>query len=179
MNLNSDLHPDPVLHLWHQYFHVWHLHNIAQLLQVDKLQTESVMSRFWQVAAFNLFHVLYDHYIVSASFTDHVYASQTQPECLSNFLFANLVVVVIDNDDNYSSSASHWVAVKNSELAVSLIHSWSQEIYSKQWLKDLENWAVLLNFDLGPVYYQLFLLMPYSDAFLVLLHCIITCMYHT
>ena len=51
----------------------------------------------------------YDHYIVSASFTVHLYASQTQPESSSNFFFANVVVVVIDydNDHHDSSSASH------------------------------------------------------------------------
>jgi len=51
---------------------------------------------------------LYDHYTVSASFTVHPYASQTQPESPNNFLFADVVVVVvIDNDNGYSSSASH------------------------------------------------------------------------
>jgi hypothetical protein len=52
--------------------------------------------------------ISYDHYTVSASFTVHPYASQTQPESPNNFLFADVVVVVvIDNDNGYSSSASH------------------------------------------------------------------------
>ena len=36
----------------------WHLHNVAQLLQVSKLQTEPAMSRFQQVALSKLFHDL-------------------------------------------------------------------------------------------------------------------------
>ena len=50
--------------------------------------------------------ISYDHYTISASFIVHLYVSQTQPESLSKFLFAGVVVVVIDNDNNYSSSAS-------------------------------------------------------------------------
>jgi hypothetical protein len=34
------------------------MHNVVQLWQVNKLQTESAMSRFWQVAASKLFHDL-------------------------------------------------------------------------------------------------------------------------
>ena len=56
--------------------------------------------------------ISYDHYTISASFIVHLYVSQTQPESLSKFLFAGVVVVVIDNDNNYSSSASRWVALK-------------------------------------------------------------------
>ena len=67
----------------------WHLHNVVQLWQVSKLQTKPAMSRFRQVAASKLFC-----------------ASQTQPESLSNFLFADVVVVVIDDDNDYSSSVS-------------------------------------------------------------------------
>jgi len=50
--------------------------------------------------------ISYDHYTVSASFTVHLYASQTQPESLHNFLFADVVIIVIDDNNGYSSSAS-------------------------------------------------------------------------
>jgi hypothetical protein len=51
--------------------------------------------------------ISYDHYTVSASFKVHLYASKTQPESPNNFLFADIDIVIIHNNNGYSSSASH------------------------------------------------------------------------
>src|ERR1700733_13377472 len=42
--------------------------------------------------------VSYHHYAVSASFAVPLYTSQTQPESANNFLFADVVVIIDDNN---------------------------------------------------------------------------------
>ena len=73
--------------------------NVVQLLQVSKLKNEPAILGFCQVAPSKLFHISYDHYTVSASFTVHLYASQTQPESPNNFyllmsLFLSLMMTM-------------------------------------------------------------------------------------
>ena len=80
--------------------------------------TSEVFSQnsFWQdsdkLLHWNCSVISQDHYIVSASFTVHLYASKIQPESPSTFLFADVILVVIDDDNDYSSSTSCWVALK-------------------------------------------------------------------
>jgi hypothetical protein len=99
----------------HQYSHkilfgtCTMLHNCCKLASCKPNQ---LCQDFDKLLCLNCSMSSYDHYTVFASFKVHQYASQTQPESPNNFLFADVVVIVIDNDNSYSSSESHWVALK-------------------------------------------------------------------
>jgi hypothetical protein len=78
--------------------------NVVQLHQVSKLYTEPAMLRFRQVAAYQLFcNLLWPLHSICLI--------HTQPESLSNFLFAD---VVVDDCNNHSSSA--WYRVSSLQL---------------------------------------------------------------
>ena len=60
----------------------------------------------------NRSRVSHAYYIVSASLKVHWYTSRTCPESLSNCLFADVVVIVINDIHGYSSFPLHWATLK-------------------------------------------------------------------
>ena len=60
----------------------------------------------------NRSRVSHAYYIVSASLKVHRYTSRTCPESLSNCLFADVVVIVINIIHGYSSFPLHWATLK-------------------------------------------------------------------